>query len=669
VRAFVVRPFGTRNGIDFDQVEHQLIGPALKNVGATGGTTGEIMEAGNIRIDMFQQLLAADLVVADISTNNPNVFYELGIRHSLQGKRTYLIRAKTRSPQVLAADAKKEEVPFDLKTDRYFEYDPTYPEKSVDRLSQALRQTIDSEKQDSPVFLLLPDLKPQDREHFLPVPLSFGEEVQKAQVENDPTRLTLLSFEVQGSAWESTGLRLAGRALLSINQTRVSRITWEILLKLDELDLEANINLGNIYQRLGDLTASDQALDRALRRANTPKDLAEVHGQMGRNKKDRWARAWSKENPPDQARLAIKSPWLVDAYEQYFAAYRQDLDSYYPGLNALALAVIVLELAARFPDVWNTNFGDDSEASQKLIDIKKKRDQLTSALQLRFESALAPDASAQDKQDKWLLSSAGDHSLLTLPNANRALFFYRKASETWGPFVLDSVARQLHLFRELGVMNEKVEQALASLPPGAASTGTSQIERVILFTGHRIDSAKRKVPRFPQSKEPIAKEAIRRALLEQKAITQGSLFGVAGGANGGDTLFLELCEELSIPTDMLLTLPDDQFVDASVVGDDPGWERRFYNQLQKHPNAPILAQSPELPKWLQFKNEYDIWQRNNLWLLSHALCKGANHFTLIALWDGEVGDGPGGTEHMVSMAKERGARVVHLNTKAIFGLG
>jgi hypothetical protein len=90
MRAFIIRPFGTRKGIDFDNVEMQLIGPALDKIGAEGRTTGEIMEAGNIRIDMFQQLLVADLVVADITTNNPNAFYELGIRHALQEKRTCL---------------------------------------------------------------------------------------------------------------------------------------------------------------------------------------------------------------------------------------------------------------------------------------------------------------------------------------------------------------------------------------------------------------------------------------------------------------------------------------------------------------------------------------------------------------------------------------------------
>ena len=47
------------------------------------------MQAGNIRAE-FQQLLVADIVIADIS----NVFYELGIQHALQSKRTFLIRAR-----------------------------------------------------------------------------------------------------------------------------------------------------------------------------------------------------------------------------------------------------------------------------------------------------------------------------------------------------------------------------------------------------------------------------------------------------------------------------------------------------------------------------------------------------------------------------------------------
>jgi hypothetical protein len=119
---------------------------------------------------------------------------------------------------------------------------------------------------------------------------------------------------------------------------------------------------------------------------------------------------------------------------------------------------------------------------------------------------------------------------------------------------------------------------------------------------------------------------------------------------------------------MLLALPENQFIEASVDNEDKSWLRRFHAQLANHPNTPMLAESPELPKWLQFKRGYDIWQRNNLWLLSEALCLAPRNLTVIALWDGESGDGPGGTEHMVSLAHERGARIVRLDTKALFGL-
>ena len=42
---------------------------------------------------MFQKLLTADLVIADISIHNANVFYELGIRHAFREKSTLLIRS------------------------------------------------------------------------------------------------------------------------------------------------------------------------------------------------------------------------------------------------------------------------------------------------------------------------------------------------------------------------------------------------------------------------------------------------------------------------------------------------------------------------------------------------------------------------------------------------
>src|SRR5580765_3647634 len=122
-RAFIVRPFGRKDvvlgggqdSIDFDQVEEALIAPALKAADIEGGTTSEIVEQGNIREDMFRLLVTSDIVIADVSIHNANVFYELGIRHGLRQNTTFLLRANV------------DKYPFDLSTDRYLVYDPKDP--------------------------------------------------------------------------------------------------------------------------------------------------------------------------------------------------------------------------------------------------------------------------------------------------------------------------------------------------------------------------------------------------------------------------------------------------------------------------------------------------------------------------------------------------------------
>lgn len=93
MRAFIVRPFGVKNEIDFDAVERLLIDPVLTRLGVTGRTTGEIISQGNIREDMFRLLLTADLVVADLSIHNATAFYELGVRHALRDRYTFLLRS------------------------------------------------------------------------------------------------------------------------------------------------------------------------------------------------------------------------------------------------------------------------------------------------------------------------------------------------------------------------------------------------------------------------------------------------------------------------------------------------------------------------------------------------------------------------------------------------
>src|SRR5215470_11801242 len=276
MRAFIVRPFEVKNGIDFDKVEADLIGPALDQLGIEGRTTGEIIGQGNIKTDMFELLLTADLVVADLSIHNANVFYELGVRHSLRDRHTFMLRCKT-----------EDKWPFDLQTDRYFVYKKDSPKDSVNDLVNALRETLNSGKTNSPVFASLPNMKEQDPSRFLIVPPGFGEAVEKAAAEKQFGDLRLLANEARGFGWESEGLRVVGRAQFYNKDFKGAKNTWEALREQNrENDLEANLLFGTIYERLGKLTDSTQALKRALAVKDISKDQrAEAHALLGRNAK------------------------------------------------------------------------------------------------------------------------------------------------------------------------------------------------------------------------------------------------------------------------------------------------------------------------------------------------------------------------------------------------
>ena len=77
--AFVAMPFGTKPGpdgapVDFNRVYEELIRPALDDAGLFAFRADEEMRGGDIRVDMFQELLIADLVVVDLTIDNPNVW-------------------------------------------------------------------------------------------------------------------------------------------------------------------------------------------------------------------------------------------------------------------------------------------------------------------------------------------------------------------------------------------------------------------------------------------------------------------------------------------------------------------------------------------------------------------------------------------------------------------
>ena len=94
LHAFVAMPFGTKQGTDFNDIYNDYIRPGLEQAGFEVVRADEELRSGDIRVDMFQELLLADLVVVDLSIDNPNVWYELGVRHALRPRGVVQIQSQ-----------------------------------------------------------------------------------------------------------------------------------------------------------------------------------------------------------------------------------------------------------------------------------------------------------------------------------------------------------------------------------------------------------------------------------------------------------------------------------------------------------------------------------------------------------------------------------------------
>src|SRR5215510_9835866 len=87
---FVIMGFGKKTDyttgrvLDLDKSYMAIIKPAVTEAGLNCVRADEIIHSGIIDVPMYEQLLKADVVVADVSTYNCNAFYELGIRHALR---------------------------------------------------------------------------------------------------------------------------------------------------------------------------------------------------------------------------------------------------------------------------------------------------------------------------------------------------------------------------------------------------------------------------------------------------------------------------------------------------------------------------------------------------------------------------------------------------------
>jgi hypothetical protein len=653
-RAFVIRPFGVKKDtagkeIDFERVHRELIGPALQATGFSGDTTGEIVEPGNIREDMFSLILEADLVICDITIHNANVFYELGIRHALRKKHTILIKGAP------AADIP----PFDLLTDRYLSYDLDKPGSA----RQQLIETIDAARQsdretDSPIFKMLPAHVEADPSTVQVVPLDFREEIDRARAAQSKGWLRLLAQDVIGRRFQWPGLHLVAAAQWDLKDYEGARESYEAIRNTDADNVAANLALANLYERLSQqrpelLTNSEHAIERVLASSEaTPTQRAEALALKGRNRKTRWRREFMGLGTVDERRQAAMNQALREFYDAYREVFSHDLNHFWPGLVALQMGTIFLDLSEGDNGAWKLTFDNDPEAETYRQKLAKDVEALRLLVPASAEAGLLrmPDT---DPNRIWAEISKADILFLTEPRAERVINRYRDVIPKDKPFAWDAAKGQLQLFADLGVKADLARQVITAIDGRqmAQRPPADKPLHVVLFAGHRVDAPGRVTARFPALQESRARSLIRETL---SGLGQDNRFlGLASAAPGADILFHEVCAEIGLPNTLCLPMPATDYARLEFQDLD-AWRSRFLMLLRGQRNVLELSDCEGLPRWLHGSGT-NPWERGNRWVLQMALTAAAERITLIALWDGkDEGDAPGGTAHMVRLARDTG---------------
>ena len=161
---FVVMGFGkktdfeTGRTLDLDKSYRNIIKPAVIAAGLDCVRADEITHSGIIDVPMYEKLLTADVVIADLSTSNKNAYYELGVRHALRPHTTI----------VICEDGAKS-FPFDVNHVVIRQYhhmgegiDFDEVERFRTALTGAIKEILDDDPRanDSPVYTFLNDLTP-----------------------------------------------------------------------------------------------------------------------------------------------------------------------------------------------------------------------------------------------------------------------------------------------------------------------------------------------------------------------------------------------------------------------------------------------------------------------------------------------------------------------------
>jgi hypothetical protein len=437
---FVLMPFGTKSDptgrppIDFNRIYEKGIKPALEAAGMVPIRADEEKTGGIIHKPMFERLLLCEYAVADLTTANANVFYELGVRHTARPCTTQPIFA-THQP-----------IPFDVNYLRALGYDlgannefgdaeaNALVAALTDRLKQLRENALGAAEPDSPVFQLLATWKPGDIEHLKTD--EFHEQVMKNEewrgrmeharsLNKDDGIRELQSIEAELGSLDFQEVGIVVDLMLAYRAQQGWTPMIDIFAKMPQLlrnQVMVREQLGfALNRRAGDAQRpeADRNVDRdrALQVLQAVEDQQgsnpETCGLIGRIYKDLWDS--TRHSDPITARGHLKR--AIDAYTRGFES---DMRDGFPGVNAATLLDI-----------------------QGGADSKAKRDRIVPVVRFAVEQRLrAKDLDYWDYATLVELAVLGNDPALANDCLDSALGL---AKERWMP---ETTSRNLSLIRE-----------------------------------------------------------------------------------------------------------------------------------------------------------------------------------------------------------------------------
>ena len=330
---FVLMPFGKKPAgdgrlVDFDSIYELLIKPAVVAAGLEPLRADEEMTGGVIHKPMFERLILCEYAVADLTTANANVFYELGLRHAVRPASTVLLFAQGIG-----------QLPFDVAPLRALPYQlgadgkPAMSETDRDRLTAILREAR-TLKTDSPVFELVegfPDIQRLKTDVF-----------RERIAYSSTIRQKLAQARAQGIE----AVRAIERDIEPIHDAEVGVVIDLFLSYRAVKGWDEMIALGQkMSAPLAATVLVQEQLGLALNRAHRGEEAeqillaliasrgpsSETFGILGRVYKDRWEAALNA------GEKVLARGLLEKAIESYLKGFEADWRDAYPGINAVTL--------------------------------------------------------------------------------------------------------------------------------------------------------------------------------------------------------------------------------------------------------------------------------------------------------------------------------------------